>query len=80
MNIKQLISDYIIQNLLIGTAQNTLHEDDQLLIDGILDSISIFQLIAFIQEQCLITIPPEDITLENFATINVIAVYLERKI
>ena len=45
--------------------------DDQLLLaDGIIDSLGIFTLIAFIEQQFGLKIGPEDVILENFESVN----------
>ena len=40
---------------------------------GLVDSLGLFKVIAFIEEKFGVAIPPEEIVLENFATIGAIA-------
>jgi acyl carrier protein len=40
---------------------------------GLVDSLGLFKLISFIEEKFSVTIAPEDILIENFATINAAA-------
>ncbi len=52
--------------------------DDELLLSGHLDSMAIFQLVAFIEGELGLTVPAQDITVENFRTAAVIGQYLAR--
>lgn len=69
--IKQYITNEIINNKSI-----ILNDDDELLLSGLIDSLGVVRLIAFIEEKIGSTIPPEDVTLENFQTVSAIANYL----
>jgi acyl carrier protein len=46
---------------------------------GLLDSLGLFKVIAFAEEQFGIRIAPEEIVLENFSTINAIANLIQSK-
>jgi len=72
------LHQFIEQELLSGTQKVTL--EDELLIDGYVDSVGIMSLVAFIQESCEVKVPPEDFTIENFGTINALAAYLENRL
>ncbi len=68
-DIREAIKDYIVKEFKPGIA---LSNDSQLIHQGIIDSLAIFTLIGFIDEQFGVKIDPEDIRLENFETINAI--------
>ena len=53
-----------------------IESDDNLLSDGMVDSLGMLRLIAFIEAEFAIKVPPEDFTIENFRTITVICDYL----
>ena len=57
----------------------SINEDDTLLMDGVVDSLGMVRFIAFIEETFNLEIPPEDVIVENFYTIGMIANYLERR-
>lgn len=57
----------------------SVNEDDTLLMDGVVDSLGMVRFIAFIEETFDLEIPPEDVIIENFYTIGMIATYLERR-
>jgi acyl carrier protein len=54
--------------------------DDNLLADGMIDSLGAVRLIAFIEERFGFQIPPKDLVIENFRTIHRLAAYLESRI
>ena len=65
---------------LLGQEDLDLKSDDNLLTSGLVDSLSIMRLVAFIEEEFATEVPPEDITIENFLTIQHILDYLETRI
>lgn len=68
-DIRQVIKDYIAKEF---KPEIALDNDSQLIHQGIIDSLAIFMLIGFIDEQFGVKIDPEDVSLENFETINAI--------
>ena len=67
---EQIIKDYIIQEFMFDQPNAELTDDQLLLADGIIDSLGIFTLIAFIEQQFGLKIGPEDVILENFESVN----------
>ena len=57
----------------------SINEDDNLLTDGLVDSLGLVRFIGFIEETFYLEIPPEDVIIENFRTIGIIATYLGRR-
>ncbi len=61
-------------------SNNTLiNEDDDLLTEGILDSMGMMKLIRFIETKFQIQVPFEDMTVENFMTVEKICDYVSIK-
>lgn len=75
MDREQMILDYIKQDLLKGRMAS-LGKDDDLLDSGILNSLGILQLVAFIDERLGIQIPDEDVVYENFNSVAALTGYL----
>ena len=71
---KQKLITYIQTELL--NEQHTITADQDLLISGLIDSIGVMRLVAFVEEEIQINIPPEDVTIEHFATIQTISSYV----
>ena len=67
------IRNFIVEELLDGRSVD--HSDD-LLLSGILDSLGVMRLVAFLEEEFAKPVPPEDVTIENFSTIEAIAAYI----
>lgn len=53
-------------------------DDTQLVEEGILDSLLLMQLVAFIEKSYDVQIPPEDVTPENFGTLPFIRTLIAR--
>lgn len=50
--------------------------DDKLLADGMVDSLGMLRLMAFIEENFGIAVPPEDVGIQNFSTVERVVAYL----
>ncbi|MDZ7719322.1 MAG: acyl carrier protein [Balneolaceae bacterium] len=57
----------------------SISDDDDLLGSGIIDSMGIMKLVAFIENEAGVKIPPGEIVIENFMNLNAIEQYLEKK-
>ena len=71
------IVDYINEELLNGVAE--VDRTDDLLASGLVDSFAIMWLVAFVEEQSGMTIPPDDLVIDNFRTVAAIEDYLARQ-
>jgi acyl carrier protein len=54
--------------------------DENLLADGMVNSMGMLRLVAFIDDTWDIRVPPEDFTIENFRTIAAIDAYLRARL
>ncbi|MDX1784495.1 phosphopantetheine-binding protein [Roseovarius sp. ZX-A-9] len=70
------IRAYLASSPLAG---HEFQDSDELLLSGLLDSLSVMRLVAFLEMEFGITIPPEDITVTNLASIDAMAAYLARE-
>ncbi|MEM8907616.1 MAG: acyl carrier protein [Bacteroidota bacterium] len=70
---------YIKDNLLIGQANIELLPEDDLLGSGLVDSMGMMKLIGHIESHYQLTIPPQDMTIENFMTVSAISTYLQQQ-
>lgn len=77
MTNEELILQFI-RTELVARPEQVVGPHDELLLDGVLDSIAVMQLIAHLEKSIGISIPPEDVTLENFRSVNAMALYLEQ--
>lgn len=77
--IKSDIKHYIVDQLVAEPAGLNLKDDDDLLISNLLDSLGVMRLVEYIEGLIDMKIPPEDITIENFQSVNKIAKYLSER-
>jgi acyl carrier protein len=73
---KQEIRDFLSE---MTNRKIEFNDDDSLLSAGILDSLSIAQLLVFIEERFNIPVDYNQLLPENFETINAIVDFLEGK-
>ena len=76
---KRVLKDFILERFLYKKAGDELDEDFDLLGTGVLDSLGAFTLVFFIEESFGIEVPPQDVTIEDFATVATIAAYIARR-
>lgn len=79
MSAAERLTQFITVELLNDRDQPTLDGDDNLLTSGLIDSLAIIRLINFIEDEFDVDVMPEDVTIENFQTVNVIAAYLQQQ-
>ena len=75
---KDQLRRFIEDNLMTGD-ERALGDNDQLLMDGIIDSLGVTRLIAFIGTDLGIDVPARDATIDNFESLAVITNYLEAR-
>ncbi|MGH8924156.1 MAG: acyl carrier protein [Acidimicrobiia bacterium] len=76
---KSILREQIAKEFLQGRPNDAVADDTNLLDAEIIDSLGIFLLLGFIQENLDVTIDPEDVTLENFQSIDAIAQLIDGK-
>src|SRR5262249_21865572 len=67
-----LIRRFLRRELLPGKHHLVLDNDTDLIQAGILDSLALFMLIEFLQDEFATEVRPEDVVFQNFATVNAI--------
>jgi len=73
---REQIQGFLREHLLSGR-QVTLEED--LLLSGLVDSIGVMRLIAYLEQTFVIKVPPQDVTVTNFTSVAAIDAYLDRQ-
>jgi acyl carrier protein len=76
---KDVLKDYLHQEVQNDGGSVEVEEGDNLLANGIIDSLGVLKLVSFIEHQFNIQIPDEDVTIKNFRSLADIASYLEAK-
>ena len=75
---KDRLRCYIARDLM-DADEESLSDDADLLNDNLIDSIGVMSLMTFIEDEFDIHVPPEDVTIEHFSSVNTIHAYLERR-
>lgn len=75
---KDIILTYI-QKEILQTEDDPITSDEDLLTTGLLDSMAAMRLVGFLEEQFELTIPPEDMVIEHFMTVDNMVEYLEER-
>ena len=76
---KQVIREYINNEVLAGQDIPPIKDDTELVESGILDSLSILRLVLFIEEKYSLKVAPEDVIRENFETVDAISDYIQKR-
>lgn len=74
-NYESVLTDFIRQEILHGRTV-ALGPDDDLLNAGVIDSLGILRMVAFMEERFGVTVPDEDVVFENFQSIGAMAKYV----
>lgn len=73
--IKHSIIEFVVRELLDGDPE-PIEEEPDLLQSELIDSIGIIRLIAFMEQEFAVSIPPEDVTLDHFRNVDAMTEYL----
>ena len=79
MDMHQKIRKYLSENFLYSGNGFSLDNDVSLLDEGIVDSTGVLEVILFVEETFEIEVADEDVTPENFDSVNRIAAYVASK-
>ena len=76
---EETLIHYIKTNLLDSNFDDDLLPEDDLLNEGLVDSLGVMRLIGFIEETHGIKVPPQDMVIENFVSVQAMAQYITSK-
>lgn len=77
---EQLIKEFILSELASEHTDDELLNTDNLIESGMIDSLGIVKLIAYLEKTYSIQITEDDIVVDNFETINTISSLLRSKL
>ncbi len=80
MEIVDTIEKFIVDEIIVGEKGTELDPDESLISSGIVDSLALLRLIAFIEEQFGVVIEDEEVVSDNFETLNVMKGLVESKL
>jgi acyl carrier protein len=79
MNIETQIRRFILQNLYFAE-DNSLGDDASFLETGVVDSMGVMELVAFVQSEFGVTVEPQEVVVENFDSISKLTNFVRRKL
>lgn len=74
---KATLKSYIERELLSDRGGVALRDEDNLLGSGLVDSMGMMSLVLFIEDEFDVVVPPEDVVIENFLSVDAISAYLQ---
>lgn len=78
MSVAQSVQSYVNRSF-VGASARPVGPDDSLLDSGILDSVGIAELIAFVETEFGVRVEDEEIVPDNFETVTRVAALVDRK-
>jgi acyl carrier protein len=72
MNTVEKVRNFIVDELRWDGARDELTDDYPLLDSGVVDSLGLFQVVEFLEDECGVEIGADEILPENFATLGAI--------
>lgn len=79
LEIIRTLTQYILNDLSAGEDITEIGEEDDLLGDELIDSMGVMRLVAFIEKEYSVAVPPEDVRIENFMNVRKISRYIEQR-
>lgn len=79
METREAVRNYIIENFLFGD-EGPLRDDTMSLLDeGVMDSVGVMELVAFLEQDFGLTVADADLVPENLDSVANLVAYIARK-
>ena len=79
MELRDLGRDFIIRNFLFGDADRLSGDSVSLLESGIMDSLGVMELVAFIEAELGLSVPDADLIPQNLDSVDNLVAYVGRR-
>jgi len=79
MTIDKEIKDYIAKNLLFSDNGFPYPEEASFLEEGIVDSVGVMELVAFVEEKFGLKVDDADVVPDNFDSVSKLTAFIRRK-
>lgn len=77
--VRDEIREFILQNLAHPKGIPSFTDDEPLMETGVMDSLDVFRLVSFLEDQCGVRVEDEDISSENLRNLNTVEELVIRK-
>ena len=78
-SIRVTIRNFVVSNFLFGRDGNQLSNEESFIKKGIIDSTGVLELSTFVEDTYRIKIPDDELTPDNFDSIERLAQYIRHK-
>ena len=79
MDLRDQVRDFIVRNFLFGDAGGLAGDSVSLLDNGIMDSLGVMELVAFIEADLKLKVPDMDLVPQNLDSVDNLVAYVERR-
>ncbi len=79
METRETVKQYIVENFLFGDASPLESDSMSLLDEGIIDSVGVMELVAFLEQDFELSIADEDLIPENLDSVDNLVAYIGRQ-
>ena len=79
MDTETAVESFIVNEIMLGDNSTQIDPNESLINTGVLDSLALLRLIAFIEDQFNVTIEDSEVIPENLETINDIVDFIDQK-
>jgi len=79
MSVETQIKDYISKNLLFSDNGFPYPDEASFLEEGIVDSVGVMELVAFVEDKFGLKISDTDVTPDNFDSVGKLAAFIRKK-
>jgi len=79
MDIRSMLKQYITKEIMHELDSSKLADDAPLIEGGIIDSMNLIALVAYIKESFGVEIGENDLDIENFQSVNALAAFIAKE-
>jgi acyl carrier protein len=79
-SVEDVVRAFIVEELLHGDPPDELSGSTYLIEENIIDSLGIFETVAFLEQRFSVTIEAEEVTIDNFETLDAICRLVDSKV
>ena len=79
MSVRAELEAFILEDIALGREMQSIDPDEDLLARGVIDSLAVTQLVAFLEERYSIRVTDEELVPDNFRSLARMEAFVERK-
>ncbi len=80
LDTRQIIREFIRQSFIKENRKNNFHDDVSFIDNGIIDSVGVLELVAFIEETFGFRMEDEELIPENLDSVDKLVIYVNSKL